>query len=113
MLFGKGFEGGGPVTAILLLGPLARAAAGPAEQLLVMTDNQDSCAYAYAWAFVVNVGLGAILIPAHGALGAAACTATAYLSASLIVAREVQVRLGFPVHLAALAFANRRSLAHA
>ena len=113
MLFGKGFEDGGIVTAILLLGLLARAAAGPAEQLLVMTDNQDSCAYAYGWAFVVNVGLGVTLIPAHGPIGAAVSTAIAYLAASLIVAREVQGRLGFPVHLATLAIARRRSMAHA
>jgi len=113
LLFGKGFEGGGAVTAILLLGLLARAAAGPAEQLLVMTDNQDSCAYAYAWAFILNIGLGVVVVPAHGAVGAAACTAVAYLVASLIVAREVRHRLGFQVHLAALALAPRRSAVHA
>ncbi len=112
-LFGKGFEGGALITGLLLLGLLARAAAGPAEQLLVMTDNQDSCAYAYAWAFVVNVGLGVAIVPEHGALGAAACTAVAYFVASLIVAREVRERLGFDVHLVSLAFAPRRSAIHA
>jgi O-antigen/teichoic acid export membrane protein len=112
-LFGKGFEGGAAITGLLLLGLLARAAAGPAEQLLVMTDNQDSCAYAYGWAFVVNVGLGIVIVPQHGALGAAACTAFAYFAASLIVAREVHDRLGFHVHLASLALAPRRNALHA
>ncbi len=113
MLFGKGFEGGAAITGLLLLGLLARAAAGPAEQLLVMTDNQDACAYAYAWAFIVAVGFGVVMVPLHGALGAAACTALAYLTASLIVAREVRERLGFHVHLLSLAVAPRRSAAHA
>ncbi len=112
-LFGKGFEDGAAITGILLLGLLARAAAGPAEQLLVMTDNQDSCAYAYAWAFVVNLGLGVALIPQHGPIAAAGCTAAAYLTASLIVAREVRYRLGFDVHLATLALVPRRKAIHA
>ncbi len=111
--FGKGFAGGAPVTAILLLGLLARAAAGPAEQLLTMTDNQEACAYAYAWAFVVNLGLGAALIPEYGGLGAAASTAFAYLAATLIVAREVRLRLGFTAHVAALRPQTRREAAHA
>lgn len=113
MLFGTGFEEGASVTAILLLGLLARAAAGPAEQLLTMTDHQEACAYAYAWAFLVNLGAGAALIPNYGGLGAAASTAFAYLAASLIVAREVRLRLGFPVHVAALALRDRRRAAHA
>lgn len=105
MLFGREFQGGAPIVAVLLLGLLARAAVGPAEQLLVMTDNQDSCAYAFAWAFVANVGFAAALIPAHGAIGAAAATAMAYAVAALVLAREVGVRLGFPIH--ALAGARR------
>jgi O-antigen/teichoic acid export membrane protein len=99
MLFGKGFEGGAAVTAILLLGLLARAAVGPAEQLLVMTDHQIAAAYAWAWAFVLNLGLGLALVPAFGGIGAAAATALAYAAASLIVAREVRLRLGFPVDI--------------
>jgi O-antigen/teichoic acid export membrane protein len=113
MAFGKGFEEGGAITAVLLLGLLARAAVGPAEQLLVMTDHQIASAYAYAWAFVVNLGLGLALVPAYGAIGAAVSTACAYLAASLIVAREVKTRLGFHVHVLALMFGLRGKLAHA
>ena len=111
--FGKGFAHGAPITGILLLGLLVRAAAGPAEQLLTMTDNQEACAYAYAWAFVVNLGMGAALIPEYGGLGAAASTAFAYLAATLIVAREVRLRLGFAVHVAALRPQPRQEAAHA
>jgi O-antigen/teichoic acid export membrane protein len=113
MAFGKGFEDGSLITAVLLLGLLARAAVGPAEQLLVMTDHQIASAYAYAWAFVVNLGLGLALVPSHGAIGAAVATACAYLAASLIVAREVKLRLGFHVHVVVLMFGQRGRLAHA
>jgi O-antigen/teichoic acid export membrane protein len=113
MLFGKGFEGGGLITAILLLGLLCRASIGPAEQLLVMTDNQIACAYAYAWAFIVNLGLSIALIPEWGAPGAAAATAFAYGAASLIIAREVRLRLGFSVHVVAVLRNRNRIAAHA
>ena len=113
MLFGKGFEGGGSITAILLIGLLMRAAVGPAEQLLVMTDNQMACAYAYAWAFIANVVLCLALIPHYGALGAAIATSVAYGAASLIIAREVRLRLGFDIHILAAFAANRRKPIHA
>jgi O-antigen/teichoic acid export membrane protein len=113
MLFGKGFEGGGTITTILLLGLLCRATVGPAEQLLVMTDNQIACAYAYAWAFVVNLGFGLALIPQWGASGAAAATAFSYAAASLIIAREVRLRLGFSVHIVAVLRNRSRIAAHA
>ncbi len=102
MVFGQGFEGGSIITIILLAGLLTRAAVGPAEQLLVMTDNQIACAYAYAWAFVMNLAFGLALIPVYGGLGAAIATAFGYFAASLIIAREVKARLGFHVHIVAL-----------
>jgi O-antigen/teichoic acid export membrane protein len=113
MLFGKDFAGGGTITAMLLLGLLARASVGPAEQLLVMTDNQLAAAYAYAWAFVLNVALGLVFIPVWGALGAAAATALAYLAAAAIIAREVRLRLGFGVSILAVLRQPRAGAAHA
>lgn len=113
MLFGRDFAGGGLITAMLLLGLLARASIGPAEQLLVMTDNQVAAAYAYAWAFVVNVGLGAALIPVWGAMGAACATALAYLAAAAIIAREVRLRLGFGVSILAVLRRSARKPVHA
>ncbi|MGL4635900.1 MAG: lipopolysaccharide biosynthesis protein [Beijerinckiaceae bacterium] len=113
MLFGKGFQDGGVITAVLMLGLLTRAAVGPAEQLLVMTDNQNACAYAYGWAFVVNLGFCLALVPLYGGLGAAASTAFAYLAASIIVAREVRLRLGFDVHIFALLRRKQEIALHA
>jgi O-antigen/teichoic acid export membrane protein len=112
-LFGKDFTGGGIVTAVLLLGLLARAAVGPAEQLLVMTDNQIAAAYAYAWAFVLNLGLGAALIPAWGGVGAAIATALAYAAAAAIIAREVRLRLGFGISILAVMRRPTSGAAHA
>jgi CelD/BcsL family acetyltransferase involved in cellulose biosynthesis len=97
MLFGGDFAGALPVTLILLLGLLARAAVGPAEQLLIMTDNQLTCAYAYGWAFVINVALCVMLVPLWGSVGAALATAAGYTLASLIIAREVKYAFGFPI----------------
>lgn len=113
MLFGEGFEGGGSITAILLIGLLLRAAVGPAEQLLVMTDNQLACAYAYVWAFVVNAALCLALIPLYGAVGAAVATSIAYGAASLIIARQVRLQLGFDIHILAIFAASRRKPIHA
>jgi O-antigen/teichoic acid export membrane protein len=113
LLFGKEFGGGGLITSVLLLGLLARASVGPAEQLLVMTDNQMRCAYAYAWAFGANIVLCLLLVPAYGGIGAAASTALSYLTASLLVEREVRHKLGFPVHVLTLALRPRAKVAHA
>lgn len=112
-LFGREFSGGGLITAALLLGLLARAAIGPAEQLLVMTGNQIASAYAYAWAFVMNLGLGLALVPAWGGLGAALATALAYAVAAAILAREVRLRLGFGISIASAARHAAGRTAHA
>ena len=106
-IFGKGFEGGTSITLVLLLGLLARAAIGPAEQLLIMTDNQSACAKAYGWAFLLNGLLCLCLVPFLGAVGAALSTALAYGAASLLLAAAVRQRLGFPVHILALKRASK------
>ncbi len=112
LVFGNDFSGGAPVTTLLLMGLLARAAVGPAEQLLVMTDNQAACAKAYGAAFAANVALGLWLVPAYGGVGAAVSTALAYALASVLVAREVKARLGFDVHIFALHPRTRSARSH-
>ncbi len=113
MVFGRDFAGGGAVTAVLLVGLLARAAVGPAEQLLAMTDNQIAAAYAYAWAFVVNLGVGLALVPAWGGMGAAVATALAYGAAAAILAREVRLRMGFGVDILTALRGGAARAAHA
>jgi O-antigen/teichoic acid export membrane protein len=112
VLFGKDFASGGMVTIILLAGLLARAAIGPAEQLLIMTDNQMACVKAYGLAFVINLLFCIALVPHYGGIGAAASTAAAYVLASVIVAIEVRRRLGFHVTIVHALLPQRRA-AHA
>jgi O-antigen/teichoic acid export membrane protein len=112
MAFGKEFTGGAGITIILMLGLLARAAIGPAEQLLIMTNNQMQCAYAYIIAFVVNVILCILLAPTYGGMGAAMATAIAYLAASLIIGNAVQKKLGFPVHIVTLLLRPFKKVRH-
>jgi O-antigen/teichoic acid export membrane protein len=112
LAFGQEFAGGASITIILMLGLLARAAIGPAEQLLIMTNNQIRCAYAYIWAFAVNLLACLVLAPLYGGVGAALATALAYLTASLIIAYEVQKNLGFPVHILAILLRPSKKVAH-
>ncbi len=73
-LFGKGFDAGYSLIAVLLLGVLVRASVGPVDALLSMTGHQKSCATIYASTFVINVVLNLILIPQLGLMGAALAT---------------------------------------
>ncbi|WP_417670081.1 lipopolysaccharide biosynthesis protein [Roseibium sp.] len=73
-LFGKDFESGYPVLAVLLIGVLARAGVGPADALLTMGGQQKICAVIYAATFAANVLLNLILIPRLGLVGAALAT---------------------------------------
>jgi O-antigen/teichoic acid export membrane protein len=112
LAFGQEFSGGASITVILMLGLLARAAIGPAEQLLIMTNNQILCAYAYIIAFIINLMACLFLVPLYGGIGAAIATAIAYCAASLIIAWHVQKKLGFPVHILVLLLQPRRKPAH-
>jgi O-antigen/teichoic acid export membrane protein len=93
-LFGPDFVGAYPAMFVLALGPLARASVGPAERLLTMANSQRACALVYAAAFTVNLAGCALLIPAHGILGAAAATSAAMLFESAALLFVVRRRLG-------------------
>lgn len=93
-LFGPDFVGAYPAMFVLALGPLARASVGPAERLLTMANSQRACALVYAAAFTVNLAGCALLIPAHGILGAAAATSAAMLFESAALFFVVRRRLG-------------------
>ncbi|MEH0070635.1 hypothetical protein V6L77_10385 [Pannonibacter sp. Pt2-lr] len=73
-LFGPGFEAGTALIAVLLVGVLARASAGPADVLLTMCGLQKACAAIYSGVFILNVGLNLLLIPPFGLMGAAVAT---------------------------------------
>lgn len=112
-LFGPGFEAGTPLIAVLLIGVLARASAGPADALLTMCCLQNSCAMIYSGVFVLNVGLNLLLIPPFGLMGAAVATSLAISGEALGLILVTHRRLGvLPFAPFAFALALRREGLH-
>jgi O-antigen/teichoic acid export membrane protein len=70
---------------VLAIGILARAAAGPAQGLLVVTGHQNTTAAVMFISVVLNAGLNLALIPRFGLLGAAAATASAFALEALVL----------------------------
>lgn len=93
-LYGPDFEAGYPLMFIVAIGLLARASVGPAERLLSMLGQQRACALVYATAFACNVVLCLVLIPRHGAYGAALATALSIVVESLLLFCVARARLG-------------------
>jgi len=98
-LFGAGFERGYGVMFILAVGMLARAAVGPAERLLNMLGERKQCAFIYAAAFAINLGLCMILIPRIGIEGAAVSTSSALVVESIMLYFVAKRRLGFHIFI--------------
>ena len=84
-LFGAEFTAGYPLIAVMAVGLLARAAAGPAERLLTMAGRQTVCVFVYLAALIANVAFCFLLIPAFGLYGAAASTSIALTLESVIL----------------------------
>jgi len=74
---------------------LARASVGPAERVLNMLGERQSCAVIYGGAFAINIGLCFILIPHFGATGAAIANAITLIceSACLFLVAKQQLAL--------------------
>ena len=90
-MFGPEFTAAYPVMFILALGLLARAFAGPAQNLLVMAGHQDKVALILVTTIIICLGLGLALIPALGIMGAAIATAAAFAfeaTATFVLARR-------------------------
>ena len=80
MLFGDGFVSAWPVMAILGVGLLARAAAGPAQSLLVSTGHHNATVLVLCATLSINCCLGIALIPRLGLIGGALASMLATLS---------------------------------
>lgn len=90
-LFGEGFVLGYPAMVIVALGLLARAAAGPSQNLLMIAGRQNQAAMVMGGAVLINLALCGILIPAMGFIGAAIAAAAGFsfeALASVILARR-------------------------
>jgi O-antigen/teichoic acid export membrane protein len=99
-LFGPDFTAAYPLMFILAIGPLARAAVGPAERLLNMAGEQNICALVYAAAFAVNLAGCFVLISQFGGAGAAMAVSGAMLFESLALFVVARRRLGLHMFIA-------------
>lgn len=96
-LFGSQFTDGYGIMFVAAIGLLARSAIGPVERLLNMSGNQNSCALAYALAFVMNLVLCLLLVPRFGGYGAAAATSLSLIFETVLLFWITRRRLGLHV----------------
>jgi len=107
-LFGSQFTGGYGIMFVAAIGLIVRSAVGPVERLLNMSGNQNSCALAYALAFVMNLVLCIVLVPGYGGYGAAAATSLSLTFETVLLFALTKKRLG--LHVFAFGKSERPSL---
>ncbi len=93
-LFGPEFAEGGNALLLLVAGQLVNVITGPASAMLVVSGreaDQRTCAFAGA---IVMLGLGIVLIPMFGMMGAATATAAAIAVMNIMAAVFVYTRFG-------------------
>jgi O-antigen/teichoic acid export membrane protein len=110
-VFGPGFGAGAGVVPVLVLALLVRAAIGPSEQLLMMTNRQALVTGIFALAASVNILLAVLLAPHLGAMGVALAMLAASIVAAAGSAIAIRHAFGSFVHAFHVA-AYRRPAAH-
>lgn len=83
-LFGPDFTAAYPVMFILTVGLLARAFAGPAQNLLAVSGHQDKAALILLATLLLNGGFGLALIPRYGIEGAAVAISAAFTFEAIV-----------------------------
>lgn len=71
LVFGAPFAAAGPALAVMTLAQLCNAVFGAAASALIMAGHERRTAAAFVAALLVHAGLGLLLIPPFGVLGAA------------------------------------------
>jgi O-antigen/teichoic acid export membrane protein len=77
-LFGPDFPAGWPVMAVVAVGLVIRALAGPAQSLLAMSGHQNLAAAILGATVFINVVLNLLLIPHYGIMGTAVAAAISF-----------------------------------
>lgn len=94
-LFGPEFAAAAPVLIILVLGTLARTAAGPVSDLVLMTGNQHFLPRVMLFTAIAHLLGLCLLVPPFGAVGAAITSTVSGLLSSiwlmLFVRRELAI----------------------
>lgn len=94
-LFGHEFRAAAPALMILALGQFVNIATGSVGFLLSMSGHERLLRLNMLIGAVLAVGLGLLLIPQHGLIGAAVATATAVAVQNLLGVFQVKRVLGF------------------
>jgi O-antigen/teichoic acid export membrane protein len=94
LVFGEEFAGGKLPLVILCAAQVVNAAIGSVGFMLNMTGNERDSMFAMLVAVLINVALNLVLIPKHGAVGAAMASATSIVFWNLLLFYKVRIRVG-------------------
>ena len=94
-LFGPQFQSGAVALMILAVGQFIGTAVGSVGSLLSMTGHEPQLRWNVFIGAVLGVGLGVLLIPDYGLIGAAIATSVAVASKNLLCVYQVNRLLGF------------------
>ncbi len=101
-LFGDGFAAGATPMAVLAAAMLVNVGVGLVQTVLLMSGNSRGHLTAAAAGLALNVGAGLLLIPRHGALGAAIAWSLGIVGENLLAAALARRALAAPLSSPAL-----------
>jgi O-antigen/teichoic acid export membrane protein len=93
-LFGHQYDGGQRIVVVLAAAMLVATACGMVDMVLAMGGRTAQNLFNVALALVAMLGVDALLVPTHGALGAALGLAAAVLANNLVPLAQVRRGLG-------------------
>ncbi|MFJ6197621.1 lipopolysaccharide biosynthesis protein [Micromonospora sp. NPDC092111] len=96
-LFGDGFTGGATPLAVLAGAMMVNSGVGIVQTMLLMSGNSSRHLQATVVGLALTVGLGFLLIPAHGALGAAYAWTAGVVAENVLAALAARVAVGQPL----------------
>lgn len=106
-LFGEGYAGAGQTTTVLLaLTMLLATACGPVDVMLLMAGRSGLSLANNVAALAVNLALNLLLIPDHGATGAAIAWSAALVTRNLLPLLQVRAMLSMTPFSSALLWAT-------
>lgn len=94
-LFGQEFRAASTALMVLAVGQFIGTAVGSVGSLLSMTGHERQLRWNVFIGAVLGVGLGVLLIPGYGLIGAAIATSVAVASKNLLCVYQVNQLLGF------------------
>ncbi|MBM0258171.1 lipopolysaccharide biosynthesis protein [Micromonospora sp. 4G55] len=104
-LFGQEFAAGATPLVVLAGGMMVNSGVGIVQTMLLMSGNSRRHLYATLVGLALTVGLGVLLIPDHGALGAAYAWAAGIVVENLLAAAAARSVVGEPLLTRSLGWA--------